>query len=318
MAQSKFIKDYKLEKLDTPEVKIRKAQTDHEAYHNTRRSIAVHGILQNIMVTKKIDGVPHPEGKHWLVDGLQRTTIAKELELETAPADVYEDMSQEELLLLQDTLNSHRIPQKPKERLQHYKRLMIMHPEWTIGDLAKRACETEQKVRRWMQLGKLTESALELVDNGTIKLSAGVALAALPQELQDDPEHLKSAAAMPADKWIVHCQTLKEAARKAKASGKDASDIGTVITPHPRKRNEMIAMWQNAQHDYETKGDEYTKGRVEMAAEMLQVDDATINAKKEEQEKLKLERQEKAAKNKMENAQSEIAKVMERKKLQDA
>jgi len=305
-------KQVSLNQIAIPQIKIRQPQTTTEDFANTQRSIATHGILQELYCSLKIDGQPHPDGLLYLVDGLQRFTIAPLVGLATVPCKIRDNITQDELLLLQDTLNSHRIKQKPKERLEHLKRLMLMHPEWTIVDLAENVCEKEEKVRSVMSLNKLTDEALELVDRGKIKMTAGVFLASLPEVNQND--HLEEAIKMPADKFISHVATLKEAYRKARATGER---VENVITPHPLKRKELIARWEQAQHEYELKATDITRTRVNTLAECLQVDEKTLALKKAERDKNALERQEKVAKKKAEDAKNEVADVLNRKKAAD-
>lgn len=165
-------------------------------------SIAKDGILQPLLVRPKGD-------RFEIVEGWHRYEAAKEAGLESVPCLV-RDLTDEEVLVLQLKCNSIR----PKTHTFEYARRlkMLMETGLTLPELCVKIDKTPKWVRDQLQLNRLCEDARPAFERGEIKMTAALALANLPGDLQE--RFVDDAVAMKAGEFV---ERAKAADRDFKA-----------------------------------------------------------------------------------------------------
>ncbi len=292
---SRELKDIPLNQIIVHDVKIREVKKDTEDYANLRRMIATYGVQSPIHIrpfvnkeTQKV--VPNM----WsLIDGLQRFSISQELEFKTVPALINRDaQTDEDEFAIQFVLNKGRVKSNPIEEREHIKKYMFRHPEVNRENIAATFGLNYNQLSKLLALDRLTSEASELVEKGEIKASAAYQLASIPKEYQitvkigdEISSPIKLAMSMPVQDFIGYCEEIKKSVKKASKEG--TKNLGPVINPQPLNKNALIDLWSIAQDGIESnlEGTEkylYHKGRFDMIEQVLQIDSASLQRKKEQ------------------------------------
>lgn len=214
-----------LTEIDRPRISLRPVRRDSPEYAEMVESVAKDGILQPILVRPR-------NGRYEIVEGWHRFEAAKEAGLVSIPCLIRE-MTDEEVLVVQLKCNTIR----PKTHTFEYARRlkMLMASGLTLPELCRKIDKTPQWVRDQLQLNRLIEPARPAFERGEIKMTAALALANLPDDLQE--KFIDDAVAMPATEFV---ERAKEADRDFKAyllRLKDEDRVLGAIEPQPRAIN---------------------------------------------------------------------------------
>jgi ParB family chromosome partitioning protein len=163
---------------------LRPVRRNIEEYVEMVESIKRDGILQPILVRPK-------KGKYEVVEGSYRFACALEAGLTTIPC-IVRKMTDREALIAQVKCNAIR----PKTHTYEYARRLrkFMDEGMTIQDISVALGKTPHWIRDQLQLHRLCEEARDPVARGEIKMTAAIALANLPAEIQ--PKYVDDAIGM--------------------------------------------------------------------------------------------------------------------------
>lgn len=211
--------------IDRPRISLRPVRRDSPEYAEMVESVAKDGILQPILVRPR-------DGRYEIVEGWHRFEAAKEAGLVSIPC-LIRDMTDEEVLVVQLKCNTIR----PKTHTFEYARRLkiLMASGLTLPELCRKIDKTPQWVRNQLQLNRLIEPARAPFERGEIKMTAALALANLPEDLQE--KFVDDAVAMPTTEFV---ERAKEADRDFKAyllRLKDEDRVLGAIEPKPRAIN---------------------------------------------------------------------------------
>ena len=224
---------------------LRGLDSENVEYQRLRDSIEKEGILNAISVvvafmpdgqTPKTDP-DTGEPVYVLVDGLQRLSAARDLGLDTVPAQVLQK-GEAEVLAVQLMANANRVKTKPSEFTQHLCRILAADPTLTKIELADRLCVSTQFIEKRLSLGNIDAELGKLIDSGDIVLTNAYELAKLPPDeqksftqaaMQDSPAVFKPNV----QKRIKEIRDARRAGRDPNAKPEFAA------VPHLRKLSEL-------------------------------------------------------------------------------
>ena len=217
-----------------------------EEYLALAAAIEVQGILQPILVNEQTEVL---EGGvevtvYQLIDGLQRTTIARDLKMTEIAASIKHNVSEGDQMLLQVVTNTHRVKTLPGEFSRHLARYVKANPLKSQPELAKALSISETKLRDFLKINKLPDDYIVLVDAGTLKLGNAIQLASLPegerdafkdQAIKDDPK--------------TFAEKVKSRNAELKKANEGGSDAPAVFEARAllRKKDEILSFRDNKQ-----------------------------------------------------------------------
>lgn len=265
----------KMSEITESPVALRTVDTETEAFLELVDSIRAKGVLNAISVR------PLTEGGYCLVDGLHRFTGAKAAGLTEIPCQVLE-ISEVEALEAQLVANICKVETKPVEYAKHLKRILATNPLMTLSELAQKVCKSAQWISDRFGLLKLGEEIQKMVDEGEVGLSNAYALSRLPNPEQAN--FLDRAMTLPPAEFVPLIETRLKEIRDAKRKGEDAGAEEFAALPHLRKLGELKAEYETAPNAGAVLADAGAKtaedGYRAALAWALQMDKATIDAKK--------------------------------------
>lgn len=222
-----------------------------------------------------------------IIDGLQRTTIAKDLGLEKIPA-IIGDLTDDQVLEAQIMANIHRVETLPSEYTDQLIRILKRNPTMTEAELATKLGKSTSWIIERLNLSRIKDERIKkLVDCGDIKLSNAYALSRLPEQFQaemiDQALTLTPAEFLPI--VIKRAQEIKEANRKGKDPTKQEfspvamlQKIGAIKT---EQTNNTVAQMYVQQLGLKGKeADAFIKGAKLMMDWVLHVDPISIEEQK--------------------------------------
>lgn len=216
-----------LSEIDKPRISLRPVRRASPEYAEMVSSITKDGILQPILVRPK-------DGRFEIVEGWHRYEAAKEAGLESIPCLV-RDLTDEEILVLQIKCNSIRPVTRTFEFARRLK--ILMEKGFTLPELCAKIDKTPKWVRDQLQLNRLCEEARPPFERGEIKMTAALALANLPTELQS--KFVDDSVSMKTSKFVERAKTANRdyKAYLLRLSTKDYEK--GAISPKPRAINVM-------------------------------------------------------------------------------
>lgn len=231
------LKHIALEDIRESKEALRTIDRENEAYLGLVESVKIKGIMIPIGVRELID-TDTGEVTYGLIDGLQRFNSAKDVGLETIPAQV---MSCEdgELLEAQIMANVHKVDTRPVEYSKALMAILQNNPLMTRTELAGSLAKTGAWISERLGLLKLAEQIGQLVDEGKIGLSNAYALAKLPQDEQ--VEFVDRAIAMPPQQFVPVVNTRVKEIRDANRKGRTAKPEEFVPVAMLRTRKDLVA-----------------------------------------------------------------------------
>lgn len=283
-----------LRNIEENAIALREPQTDTEEFAQLRDSIERNGVLESLLVVPATDAtgthVKHNEAGeplYRLIDGLQRYTAAKQLNIETVPANVLTAKSDLEVYELQVITNSCRVETKPAQYAEQISRMMGLDGTMTAAAMCKRLAKSESWLADRLGLLKLKASLKAKVDSGEIPLSNATVLAKLPPEEQE--AFASDASAETNAIFEPKVKARLKQLRDAKRQGRDPEAAKTFIpTAHSRKLKDIEPVIASVPEDLvnyvESKGSttaEIIKATLEWA---VHLDDASITKAKADAE----------------------------------
>lgn len=219
---------------------LRQVEQAREDYIQLRDSVAVHGVIQPILVRPAPDG----SDKFMLVDGAHRYTASKDLGLPTILACIA-DIDDIDAYEKQMITNLHQVRTKPAEYAKHLERMLTRNPMLTIPELARKINMSPAWLHARLRLNKLTEELKALVDDDKVVVTNAQNLAALPEAEQND--WVSDAMTMPPDEFKAKVDARLKEIRSAKREGRDPdAKQDFVAVPKLRKIGELKEAVENS------------------------------------------------------------------------
>lgn len=185
-----------------PRIALRPVRRNAPEYFEMVESIRKVGVYQPILVRPV-------EGGHEIVEGWHRYEASKEAGRTTIPC-IIREMSDHEVLVAQLQCQSIRPLTASFEYARRLK--LLMQGGLTMKQLSEMISKTPKWIQDQIQLNRLCDSARDPVENGDIKMTAALALANLPIDLQE--KFIDDAISMTAQEFT---ERAKEALRDFKA-----------------------------------------------------------------------------------------------------
>lgn len=213
-----------IEQIRENPVALRTVERSSASYQELVASVSgPQGILNAINVRKCLD----ESGNQFfqIMDGLHRYSAAKDAGLKTIPAQVYDDIPDDQVFFSQIIANATKVETKKVEYAQMLKRILSMHPTWTVPDLANAIKRQPKWVEDQLSLLKITNEGIrEQVDNGKINAVNAYNLAKLPPDEQID--FVQDAIKMDGKTFAEAVTARTREIRDAKHKGKQVGDVG--------------------------------------------------------------------------------------------
>ncbi len=206
------ILNIELTKIRPPAIILMSVDKDSLCYMELRDSIHSEGILQNLTV-KESNATDY---EYELVTGLKRYTIANELGLEIVPCIIV-DAPEAEVIIKQIQENCCREQPSDLQLAMHFKRLLLIRPYLTYGDLAGLVNKSPLWVKNILSLEYLTPAAKRLVEDNVVPLTSAIVLSKLPGSIQKDL--LESATELNSQEFLLKCRRIKKTYREAIEQG---------------------------------------------------------------------------------------------------
>lgn len=225
MSQSSQPATIAIDKIIPNEVALRAVDTSSAKFLELVDSIKSNGVMNSISVYKNDDST------YTLIDGLHRFTASKMAGLTSIPCNVFDKMTESQVLSRQLEANFHRVETKPAEYARQLQRMLHIDNKLTMSDLAKKInVSTEWLNARLRLANNLTEDVQGMVDSGVISVSHAIAISKLPDEEQGTWADV--ARTKPIDQFLGDVNThLAEMRKKAKTG----EPVEFSPTPHLRK-----------------------------------------------------------------------------------
>lgn len=312
---SQYEADLKLTDLVPSPLRIREVQGDSEHFANLQRSIVRHGFVRAMRITVRPLLDPETKkiinGKFEICNGMQRKEVCNRLKLETIPAWVDEELTDEQVQQLQYGLNE-SVPTSLKDKVAHFQKYCAMHPELTQAEIAHEFCISTGELSKILRFKYLKPEIAQLVYSGKIKPSSAMQLVTVPNEFQE--QFIKPAMEMKVSDFIDFVKDQRKAISKARRMRSE-----TVIFEHKPK---LITLLEGKKLHDEAKelldsldvGDAEYKfylGKFQMAERFLQIDPETIALKEANKDQDKEEKALVAAQRRAEKRVADANKNME-------
>lgn len=240
MPETGEMKNVALDKIEIGKIALRGPELEDEQFVGLRNSIKMMGILHNLIVCES----PINPGMYRLIDGLQRYTIACELNLPTVPVKVI-DANEMKVMMTQIQNNIHHVTTKPAAYGKQLRRMLSLDPSLTTSSMAKMLGTTSAWILQRMNLHKLLQEIQDRVDAGEISALNAFALAKLPPNEQKDWE--ERAATQTSDVFVDACNARVQEIKTATREGRKAEEEKFVAPSHLRSITEI-----RTEHDTHT------------------------------------------------------------------
>jgi len=171
-----------VEKLTDPWVLLRPVLTDSVEFLEMRDSLNEKGFLNSISVRPS----SRQAGSFEIIDGMWRTTCARELHFETVPCIIKHNITDDDVLTLQVAAQAIRPETKPVEYARQLQRIQKARPGITLGQLAALVNKNPQWVSKQLGLLHLDRRSQRAIDRGEIPLANAYLLSKIPLKLRSD------------------------------------------------------------------------------------------------------------------------------------
>jgi len=217
-------------------VALRTVNRQSEDYLGLVASIREKGFMGAITVRARTDEETKEEYFE-LVDGLHRFCASKDAGISEIGVDVV-PLNEDQVLEAQIVANIHKIETRPAEYSQQLKRILARNPLMTEAELARRLGKSAQWISQRLGLNSIDNTTiLELINNGQITLSNAYALAKLPPE--EMANFIDRAMTQAPDEFIPLVNSRVAEIKKAKREGQDAAQVQFQPVAHLRKLKEL-------------------------------------------------------------------------------
>ena len=211
-------------------------------YLELRDSVAVYGFTSSISVRQSIEW----PGRFEIIEGVHRFSVAKDLRLPEMPCIIKNDISDDQLLILQIQGNAQTVPTKPVEYARQIKQLLTRKPGMEINELAVTLKKSPKWISTLLGLLKLPESLQKIVDRGDMPLISGYMLSRMPRRLQ--LEFAPQAQKLPAEEFRRLASATIKHFQEAVAHGRLEEFYTREFTPHPYLRHLKEIQAEMAHH----------------------------------------------------------------------
>lgn len=219
-----------LSKIREAQLAIRKTvDKESEKYKQLRDSVRQDGILNPPNAREETDPLSPTEKIYVLVDGLQRTTAAREVGMREIPVHVL-DVNALRAMELQFVGNLQRIEMKPAEYSKALVEYLAQNPGVSKLEMALKLSQSTTWIDERLSLANLHADLVPLVDNGTIKLTNAYALAKLPEGSQ--LQFKDQAIAKDGATFAGLVRAERSAIAKAQREG--SANVVPTFEPHPK------------------------------------------------------------------------------------
>ncbi len=203
-----------VEQLVEPWVLLRPVARHSLEFMEMRDSIEAKGFLNSISVRP----CKHRPGLFEVIDGMCRWTCAKELCLETIPAIIKYNVTDDDVLALQVQANAIRLETKPCEFARQLKRLQKANSGITLAKLSVMISKNPSWVSQQLGLLRLNAVHQTMVDRGEICLQNAYMLAKIPPRFRK--EYVDKAKTMLAGAFNALAASVIKQYRDAVRQGK--------------------------------------------------------------------------------------------------
>jgi len=190
-----------LNKLTDPWILLRPVLRDSTDFLELKTSIDEIGLLNSIAVRPS----PRTPGFWEIIDGMWRTTAARELGIESLPCIIKYGVTDEQVLALQIQANAIRPETRPVEFAKQLRRIQKMHDGITLRQLSSMINKNTSWVQQQLGLLRLSKEIQKSIDRGEIPLGNAYMLVKIPPKLR--PE------------YVDHAKIMRAIAFKALAAG---------------------------------------------------------------------------------------------------
>jgi len=301
-----YTKTVPITNIHIPDIKMREPYEDESRFASLQADIADVGIRQPVTLRHyKVNGVDVPD-QYELADGLQRTTAAKNLGCKEIFANIDPDMTDNELMRLQYTLNECRLETRLIDKRNHILLYAAnnTNKENPQGPSVEHLCEvfrlTPQDYYKLMRLTKIHPSLENAVNSGEISAINANALATLPTEHQ--PRFINEAKEQTSGQFQAYAKEMRKSLGKESTEEEvtekkekiDPFSIPKIVTNRTILDFLSSARFE-ANHSSPTDAD-YNRliGRLEMIEQICSVDPFSIATRKKAKEVKEIERKAKS------------------------
>jgi hypothetical protein len=257
---------------------------DYSEFVQLKKAISDQGILNIFSVTQR------PEG-FLVLDGNCRALAIQQLSAEgdVQTMDRYPDgvdvqlmdMDDAGVLLTQISGNANVKKQKAASLAKALHKALLMVPDLTIDDLARRAGMDAKYVEQLLKLNLLPDSVKADIDAGNITATNGFHLNKLPTELLT-ADMIAQAKKMSGQEFANTCDVAKKAFIAAKKSGEASPEAdGEILfhaTPKLRLKAELEGMYTLAIQRAELEPTEANIAVAEFARWVFRMDESTLES----------------------------------------
>lgn len=211
------LRNIPVEDVEDFETALRPVNRKDIKFQQLSDSVKQNGVLEPVLVRELGVNPNTKRTRFGLINGLQRTTAARDHGLKTIPANVV-TMTDAEAWKAQIITNFQKIETKRAQYAKQLLRLLVSDNTLTRNDLANSLSVSEAQLNKWLNLANLVPEAAKLVDEGTIPLVSGYSLSKLPPEEQN--AMLPDAKAMNSQEFILQVDNRAKQIKEANAKGK--------------------------------------------------------------------------------------------------
>ncbi len=193
------LKTIPLNKLTDPWMLLRPVLKDSTDYLELKTSMDENGLINSIAVRPS----PRKTGFYEVIDGMWRTTAARELGFKSIPC-IIKNATNEDVLTLQIQANAIRPETKPVEFAKQLRRIQKAHDGITLRQLSSMVNKNTLWVQLQLGLLRLSKEIQKSIDRGEISLGNAYMLVKIPPRLRSE--------------YIDNAKTMKPPAFKALAA----------------------------------------------------------------------------------------------------
>lgn len=310
----------RVSEIKIPDNLLRAAKTGTAEYEALKANVKRNGFSNSI----EVRAVPVADGvDYYLVDGMQRVSIAIALGIKEIPA-VISELSDESAIIKSLSANLHKVKTRQAEYATSMKRYISLNPHKTKEEIAGEFSVTSAWLDTLLNLTNLTDSLKKDVDEGRLAPMKGIQISKLPPDEQE-AWAIKAGTLAPTEFTSQIASRLKDIA-EARKTGTKSEDAGVFKkNPVSRAGSDIKEMFEKASNDPEIIALLNREGATDpvsafklaftwlfqMDSESLRIREENYNAKKahneEEAKRRKAERERLAAE---EKARKDEAKML--------
>ena len=299
---------------------IRTVNEESAKFKEILDSVRSKGVINPIAVREIKDSEGNKSFE--ILEGLHRYTSCKAIGKETIPAAIHANVDDSKAVEMMIVGNHQKQDTKPHEYAKGLRTWLVRNPNKTMGDLSKLLSCSASFLQQRLNLLKLSDEAANLVNKQLIPLSKAAELARLPVERQGDFIDQAQQSGANIDDFKSQIATAIKKIRDANKKGRDSEPSVFVAKPIARKfgdlREELESHTVAKELPKMLKLKTAQEGFEAGVAWALQMDDKTLQLRKEEWEKAEKARTEKAAAAKAERDQKKKEKALQEAKEKQA